>query len=314
MSESVLVTGSSGMIGTALGEALLERGHEVTGVDVDPNRWNEDLDRRTHAVDLRDPPPSPSFLEGVDTIVHLAAHARVYELVKNPRLAHENAVMTNEVLEWARRHDISRVVLGSSREVYGDSDAVIHSERETFVRRCESPYTASKVGSEAMLTAYQNCYGIDATILRFSNVYGRYDASDRVVPLFVARALDDDDLTVYGEGKVLDFTYVDDVVTGIRLCLDNPGVASGETFNVASGEGSSLTSLAEHVTSRLDTDASVVTEPSRPGEVTRFVADISKARRLLGYEPSYSLAAGVDRAVEWYRDRGDVRREVRSAE
>jgi UDP-glucose 4-epimerase len=295
---SVLITGSSGTVGTALALRLLDAGCDVHGVDVRPNRWSDRVDERTTIVDLRD---AGVELPEADCLIHLAAHARVHRLVQEPKRAMENVDMTFSVLEHARRNDIDRVVFASSREVYGNNPRTVYHENDSYTRFCESPYTASKISGEAFVNSYQQCYGLDSVTLRFSNVYGRFDASDRVVPLFIARAARGLDLTVYGRGKVLDFTYIDDCVEGVFRTVRRFDKVSGEQLNIASGQGYSLLELAEAVRSRLDADVDVSVEPSRTGEVGRFVADTSKARRILGFEPEYDLGRGIERTVEWYR-------------
>jgi len=298
--NSVLVTGASGMIGTALIERLHDRGYDVTGVDVEPNRWSDAVEDRTVRADLLDDAVGEALPSDVDVLVHLAANARVHRLVENPRRARDNFEMTFNVLEYARQVGVSRVVFGSSREVYGNKGKIVYSEEDTYVDECESPYTASKVGGEAMLKAYEQCYDIEASILRFSNVYGRFDVSDRVLPLFIAQAHDGQDLTVYGDDKVLDFTYLDDCVDGIVRVIEKFHKAKGTTFNIASGEGTSLIELAEEITRRVDTDVDIHVEPNRTGEVGRYVADISKANKVLNYDPAYSFDEGLDATVDWY--------------
>jgi UDP-glucose 4-epimerase len=309
--NSVLVTGASGMIGTALIERLHDRGYDVTGVDVEPNRWSDAVEDRTVRADLLDDAVGEALPSDVDVLVHLAANARVHRLVENPRRARDNFEMTFNVLEYARQVGVSRVVFGSSREVYGNKGKIVYSEEDTYVDECESPYTASKVGGEAMLKAYEQCYDIEASILRFSNVYGRFDVSDRVLPLFIAQAHDGQDLTVYGDDKVLDFTYLDDCVDGIVRVIEKFHKAKGTTFNIASGEGTSLIELAEEITRRVDTDVDIHVEPNRTGEVGRYVADISKANKVLNYDPAYSFDEGLDATVDWYTRNAQFFDEIR---
>ncbi|WP_049935932.1 NAD-dependent epimerase/dehydratase family protein [Haloplanus natans] len=298
--KSVLVTGASGMIGTALIERLHGDGYDVTGVDIEPNRWSDVVSDLTVRADLLDDAVGDALPTDIDILVHLAANARVHRLVKNPRRARDNFEMTFNVLEYARQSGVSRVIFGSSREVYGNKGKIVYSEEDTYVDECESPYTASKVGGEAMLKAYEQCYDLEASILRFSNVYGRFDVSDRVLPLFIAQAHDGQDLTVYGDDKVLDFTYLDDCVEGIVRVIEKFHKAKGTTFNIASGEGTSLIELAEEIARRVDTDVDIHVEPNRTGEVGRYVADISKANKVLNYDPVYSFDEGLDAAVDWY--------------
>ncbi len=303
--HSILITGSSGTVGTALAEELLSRGYEVTGIDKRPNPWSEAVDNRTTTVDLTgdlDPEPLP---DNPDLVVHLAANARVHRLVRNPDLAKENFDTTYRILEYARETDAS-VLFSSSREVYGNNGRIVHSETDTYVDECESPYTASKIGGEALVKSYQECYGIDTSIVRFSNVYGKYDKSNRVIPLFISLANNDTDLTVYGEEKLLDFTYIDDCIAGVSDLIDQFYKASGTTFNIASGEGTSLIELAEIIIDELDSDSSIQIEENRTGEVSRFVADISKGQKLLGYNPEYDVERGLRATVDWYQSNPEV--------
>jgi UDP-glucose 4-epimerase len=305
---TVLVTGSSGTIGTALAERLLSEGYDVVGADLVPNRWSTAVDERTVRTDLLDPADLDSLPADVDVVVHLAANARVRALVEQPERARDNFESTFNVLEYVRDNDVSAVVFSSSREVYGNGKETIRGEHGATIEGCESPYAASKMGGEALVESYAECYGIDACVLRFSNVYGRYDASDRVVPQFIARAEQGRALEVYGRNKLLDFTYLDDCVDGILRALKRLEVVAGMTFNIASGEGTSLLALAEAVVDRIGTRSTVRVEDSKAGEVNRFVADVSKASSVLGYEPTRSPLGGLDETIDWYRENGLVDR------
>jgi len=297
--SSVLVTGISGTVGTALAESLINNGYDVTGVDLVENRWSDRVDERTIVTDLRFEENLGELPESIDLVVHLAANARVHKLVEDPSKAKENFDTTYNVLEYARNIGAD-IVFSSSREVYGNNGKIIYDETDTYVDECESPYTASKIGGEALVKSYGRCYDMQTSVLRFSNVYGKYDVSDRVVPLFIAQAQAGDDLTVFGEDKILDFTYVDDCVNGVTRVVENFQKVSGTTFNIASGEGSSLVELAELIVEKTDADVSVEVEPNRTGEVSRYVADISKAEKLLGYEPEYDFEQGIEETIDWY--------------
>lgn len=297
--EHILITGSNGTIGTELTLQLLDQGYDVTGVDFVSNPWSKTVEEHTIQLDLREEDITAQLPDDIDLIIHLAANARVYKLIETPSKALDNFITTFKILEYAREIG-SDLIFGSSREVYGNREKIIHAETDTYVDECESPYTASKVGGEAMVKSYDNCYDIRTTILRFSNVYGRYDMSDRVVPLFIAQAANDQKLTVFGGDKLLDFTYLDDCVDGIVSVINNFQKCSGETFNIASGQGSSLVELAETIRDKLGSNSTIDVESSRPGEVARFVADTSKARRILNYNPSYDLQEGISDTVEWY--------------
>jgi len=297
--SSVLVTGSSGTVGTALAESLLDEGYEVTGVDMTRNRWSDRVDDRTIVADIRSADSLSQLPTDVDLVVHLAANARVHKLVENPSMAKENFDTTFNVLEYAREVGAD-FIFSSSREVYGNNGKIVYDETDTYVDECESPYTASKIGGEALVMSYGKCYGMDTVILRFSNVYGKYDVSNRVVPLFIAQAEAGEDLTVFGEDKVLDFTYIDDCIAGVTRVVNKFRKSTGTTFNIASGQGYSLLELAEVIVDETGADVSIHTEPNRTGEVSRYVADISKAQKLIGYEPTYSFEEGIERTVDWY--------------
>lgn len=296
----VLITGSSGMIGTSLAISLLSEGYSVTGADIRHNRWSDEINDRTVVFDLIKDEFSDLLTRDFDMIIHLAANARVHKLVQDPSKAKDNFEMTFNVLEYARETGVSNLVFGSSREIYGNKSKVVYSEKDTLVDECESPYTASKVGGEAMVKAYEQCYDIDACILRFSNVYGRYDVSDRVIPLFISRASRGNDLTVYGGDKVLDFTYLDDCVDGITRAIRQFNKAKGTTFNIASGQGYSLVELAKIIANRFDDNIDIHVKSNRTGEISRYVADITKAQKILGYNPECTFEEGIEATIDWY--------------
>jgi UDP-glucose 4-epimerase len=303
--SSVLITGSSGTVGTMLAESLIEKGYDVTGADIVQNQWSEVVNQSSHIVDLGDKSAFETLPTEIDLIVHLAANARVHKLVENPSLAKENFDTTFNVIEYAREIGAD-LLFSSSREVYGNNGKIIYDETDTYVDECESPYTASKIGSEALVKSYDKCYDINTTIVRFSNVYGKYDASNRVIPLFIAQACRGKDLTVYGDDKILDFTYIDDCVQGVVSLIEQFRKVSGMTFNIASGRGTSLIELAESIVEATDSNVDIEIEPNRTGEVKRYVADISKANRIIGYEPSYTIEEGLDATVEWYQSQPEL--------
>ncbi len=296
----IIVTGSSGTIGTRLVEKLLERGLEVVGIDWEPNKWQPSIDAITKRVDLRDEHALEKMDINADIVVHLAANARVYELVEHPDRARDNFLTTFNILEFARRKNIKRILFASSRECYGNIPAERYTEDMARMENCESPYTASKIAGEALVEAYTRCYGIDHIIFRFSNVYGMYDDSVRVVPNFIRLARRGDPLVVFGKDKCLDFTYIDDTIAGIIAAIDRFEAAKNDTYNIAFGEATTITHLAQRITQLLKSSSPLEMKSPRTGEVIRYVADIEKAKRVLGYDPKTSFDEGIEKSVEWY--------------
>ena len=308
----ILLTGSSGQIGTNLALRLLRDGHEVFGIDKRLNTWTDEFpyllqDLAGHYA------PFPGGINGVeypevDLVVHLAAHAKVHQLVREPHRALENAMMTFNVLEYARQSNLP-IVFSSSREVYGDVHRFEgYSEQAADFAYTESTYSASKIAGEAFIYSYARCYGLPYLVFRFSNVYGRYDNDlhrmVRVIPLFTHSMLRGEPITIYGgRDKTLDFTYVDDCIDGIvrGIVALADGRVVNQTINLAYGQGNTLVRCAELIAAELAVEPEMTLAPSLLGEVTHYVADLSKARSLLGYEPGVPLEEGIARSVDWFR-------------
>ncbi len=310
----VLVTGSSGQVGTNLALQLLADGHTVYGVDSRQNTWVPDA-FPTYLQDLSQRYPSVDGGIGgitypeVDVVVHLAAHAKVHQLVRQPHRALENTTMTFNVLEYCRALDLP-LVFSSTREVYGDVHRFEeYGEEAADFAYTESPYSASKISSEAYIYAYARCYDLRYLVFRFSNVYGRYDNDlvrmERVIPLFMHQLSRGEPITVYGgDEKVLDFTYVDDCVDGITRGIERlaGGEVSNQTINLAFGEGNTLVRAAELIAAKLGVTPDMTKKPSLKGEVTHYVADIRKASDVLDWRPSTPLSDGISLAVEWFQE------------
>src|SRR5918911_1789806 len=253
----VLITGSNGQIGTNLALRLLDEGHSVFGVDKRINTWTGSWAAPNSGFQylLQDLSNNyPAYEKGiggveypeVDVVVHLAAHAKVHELVRQPHRAMENVTMTYNVLEFCRLARLP-IVFSSSREVYGDIHRYIEDESlrpatmgesTAHFAYTESPYSASKIASEALIYSYARCYGLRYLVFRFSNVYGRYDNDlsrmVRVIPLFTQRLLRNQPITIYGGSeKTLDFTYVDDCIDGLARGIEElvAGGVVNETIN-----------------------------------------------------------------------------------
>lgn len=300
----VLITGSSGQIGTNLGLALMDRGDQVVGVDHRRNTWTNRIE--TKVLNLVGAKPDSLPSGPFDLVVHLAANAKVFELVENPQKAMDNVSMLFAVLEYCRLNKLP-MVFASSREVYGDIHRHITEEAAADFVVAESPYSASKIAGEAFIYSYAQCYDLPFMVFRFSNVYGRYDNDlerlERVIPLFVDRIGRGQPIVVYGKDKVLDFTYVDDCVAGVMAGIDAlfERRVVGQTINLAYGHGNTLLDVVNIIALALGKEPDATFLPSRTGEVTRYVADIAKARKLLGYNPQTPLSSGLRKSVAWAR-------------
>ncbi len=306
MRQKILITGSSGTVGTALAQELMKRKIDVIPLDLKQSYWDRRINARTVFHDLRRP-ITPAILprgkSRPDMIIHLAANARVHDSVFDPKLAFDNYRMTYNVLEYARQHNVKRVLFSSSREIYGESAGERpRPEDSSRVEMMRSPYTASKYGSEALIAAYADCYGIKSVIARLSNVYGRYDVSERVIPLFSYYAMRNRDITVFGSKKKLDFTFIDDCIDGLTKIVNRFDSVAGHTFNISCGQGERLTDLAHWIVELFDSDSSISVASKRIGEITSFIGDISAARKLLAYDPKVGLRDGLEQTVAWYSD------------
>ena len=290
----------------------MDRGAAVLGIDKRSNSWTDRIE--TRILDLATASPEDLRKHAKpDVVLHFAANAKVFELVEHPDRAMDNVKMLFTVLDYCRQERVP-LIFSSSREVYGDIHRHVTDEAEADHVVAESPYSASKLAGEAFVYSYARCYGLPFLVFRFSNVYGRYDNDlqrmERVIPLFVDRIARNLPIVVYGKEKVLDFTYVDDCVSGVLAGIDAllAERARDETVNLASGRGSTLGDVVNLAALALGTEPDVRYEPSRAGEVTHYVADLTKARSILAYEPTTPLTAGLPLSIEWQREAGSLPR------
>lgn len=305
----ILVTGSSGQVGANLGLALIQKGFSVLGIDKRPNSWADQIPSLQHDLTqgmptLAEIAAAASHFDQPDLIVHLAANAKVHELVLDPSRAHQNTTITFNVLEFCRRHR-TPIIFSSSREVYGRPQPPAVAEDTTDVFHILSPYAAYKMADEMLIYAYNHCYGLKYLIFRLSNVYGRYDNDldrmTRVLHVFIDQMRRGRPITIYDRHKVIDFTYIDDCIHGLMLGIEklSSGQVVNETFNLSSGSPASLLQLAETIAANLGVTPQVIDQPIQPGEINFYVADLTKIKQRLGYEPQVSFEEGIKRAIEW---------------
>jgi nucleoside-diphosphate-sugar epimerase len=304
-----LVTGGAGFIGSHLVRALLERGDRVVVLDNFASGRRSNLDELAGEIelvegDLRSYERVHAAMGGVELVFHEGALPSVPRSVQDPLTTNEvNVGGTLNVLLAARDEGARRVVFASSSSVYGDADGARRSETQR--PQPLSPYGVAKLAAESYCRAFWQVYGLETVSLRYFNVFGpRQDPSSQyaaVVPRFIARLLEGKPPVVYGDGnQSRDFTYVGNVVAGNLLAASTPNVA-GEVLNVATGGSLTVNDLSATIQDSLGVDIEPVYEPARVGEIEHSAADISRATRLLGYEPLQSVEEGIATTIDSLR-------------
>ena len=308
-----LVTGGAGFIGSHLSDALARRGHGVRVADnlVTGKRSNLDHVPGVEFLegDLADPAFARRAVDGVQYVLHQAAIPSVPRSVADPVTSHRaNVDATLNVLVASREAGVKRLVFAGSSAAYGNTPTL--PKREDMPTNPLSPYALQKVVGEQYLQMFTRLYGLETVSTRYFNVFGpRQDPSSPysgVISVFATALLEKRSPTIYGDGgQTRDFTYVDNVVDGVLRACEAPA-ASGEVINVATGGRISLNDLFRAMRAIVGGSVELDYMASRAGDVQDSQADISKAKRLLGYEPSVSFEEGLRRTVEWYRTAAPV--------
>jgi len=313
--KNILVTGGAGFIGSHLVDRLLaEKRWRVVVVDdfndfYDPSvkRANvsghlENSAYRLVEVDIRDRAGLISLFDEMsfDVIVHLAARAGVRPSLKEPQLyAETNINGTLNLLELARESNIKQFVFGSSSSVYGVNAKVPFSEDDP-IRNPISPYAATKAAGELLCHTYSHLYGLRCVCLRFFTVYGARQRPDLAIHKFARLISRGEPIPVFGDGTTRrDYTYIDDIIGGVRAAIDYDA-SNYEVFNLGESRTVELRELIALLEKELDRHAVVDRQPMQPGDVPQTFADITKARKLLGYDPHTQIEEGIKRFVEWF--------------
>jgi UDP-glucose 4-epimerase len=302
--ERVLVTGGCGFIGANLVRRIAaERGWQVRVIDdLRTGRESYVPDDLAEVVigDVADPAVLEPALEDVDAVVHLASQTGVLPSVENPARDFEGSITaTFRVLDACRTHGIARFVFASSGASVGDVTPPIH---ENVVPKPLSPYGAGKLAGEAYVQGFAGSFGMQTAALRFSNVYGPYSLhKDNAIPNFIRRCLRGERLEIYGDGsQTRDFIHVQDLCDGIIGAVRADGIG-GEIFQLGTSVETSVVDLARLIQEVTGADVEIDYEERRAGEVYKSRVDISKAQRLLDFQPAIELREGLALTAEWYR-------------
>ncbi|HTY17242.1 MAG TPA: SDR family oxidoreductase [Myxococcota bacterium] len=301
-----LVTGGAGFIGSHLVDALLDQGFRVRVIDDFSSGREENLaDARGRFELLRgdftDPEVAARAVEGVELVFHQGAVPSVPRSVAEPvRTNRVNVDGTLAVLEAARRAGVRRLVYAASSSAYGDTEVL--PKVETLPADPRSPYALQKHVGEVYCRLYHELYGLETVALRYFNVFGpRQDPRSTyaaVVPRFASACLRGEPPRIHGDGEQSrDFTYVADTVRANLLAADAPG-AVGRVINVAGGRRIAMNRLLAEIQEIVGSELEPIHEPARPGDVRHSLADLSRARDLLGFEPAVPLAEGLRRTIE----------------
>ena len=307
-----LVTGGSGFIGSNIARKLLERGDDVRVFDdISTGRRENILDIEADIEliesDLRDFPMVQRSMVGVDYVLHQGALPSVPRSVSDPIRSNDvNVNGTLNVLIAARDARVKRVVYASSSSVYGGISTLPWVE--TMSPLPISPYAASKLAAEHYAQVFYKVYGLETVGLRYFNVFGpRQDPTSQysaVLPKFVMTMLKGKSPVIFGDGRQSrDFTFVDNIVKANLLAVEAEEGIAGEVFNVSCGERYTILDFVNTLKKILDVNVEPVFDVDRKGDVKHSLADISKARSILGYEPEVRFEEGLEKTIEWYKER-----------
>lgn len=309
-----LVTGGSGFIGSNIAHELVKRGEKVRIVD------NFSTGRRRNIsdfldevdlmeVDIRDLGDMRRAVRGVDFILHQAALPSVPRSINDPIESNETNVNgTLNLLIAAKDAGVKRLVYATSSSVYGDMPVL--PKCEDMMPCPLSPYAVGKLTGEHYCKVFYNVHGLETVSLRYFNVFGsgqdpasQYSAA---IPKFISAMLEGRPITIYGDGEQSrDFTHVQNVVNANLLACEAPDVA-GAVINIACGEAASVNELISAIERELNIEAERIYQESRPGDVLHSCADITRAREMLGYEPTVSFGEGLKKTVEWFANNHKV--------
>lgn len=311
----ILVTGGAGFIGSNLCETLLKQGREVLVLDNFNDYYDPAIKRRNietaltySAYSIREGDIRDQELVGEvmstfrpQAVIHLAAMAGVRPSIERPHLYNDvNIAGTTVLLEAVREHSVQNFVFGSSSSVYGSHDSVPFSEEDVLSRPI-SPYAATKLAGEQLCFTYHHLYGIPVTCLRFFTVYGPRQRPEMAIHLFTRKIMSGEFIILYGDGSSRrDYTYIDDIIDGVIRSLDRP--QGFEIFNLGESRTVALLEMVTTLEDAIGRKADIRYEPDQPGDVPVTYADVTKAGRVLGYEPTVPIEEGIRLFVKWIKN------------
>ena len=317
------ITGGAGFIGSTLSAKLIEQGDSVIVIDNFCDLYNPKIKERNiqqlqknekfklYKNDIRDRQAIKKIFDEnkIDVVMHLAAMAGVRPSIENPVLYQEvNCLGTQNILEEMKLHNITNGVFASSSSVYGNCKEVPFRE-DMIVDFAISPYAATKKANEVMAHVYHKLYNMNIIMLRFFTVYGPKQRPDLAINKFTRLMLEGKEIPMFGDGTTSrDYTYVDDIVDGIiKSCnyvLNNENVY--EILNIGNSSPTSLKEMINTIAEVLEIEPKIKQLPMQPGDVDRTFADVSKAKKLLGYEPHISFKEGIEKFVAWYKENQEL--------
>jgi len=317
--KTYLITGGAGFIGSSLSERLIKEGNRVVAIDNFCDFYNPTIKEnnvkeliknsnfKLYRNDIRDRESVKKIFEenNIDIVMHLAAMAGVRPSIENPVLYQEvNCMGTQNILEEMKAHNVKNLVMASSSSVYGNCKEVPFKEN-MIVDFAISPYAATKKANEVMTHVYHKLFDMNVIMLRFFTVYGPKQRPDLAINKFTRLMLEDKEIPMFGDGTTSrDYTYIDDIVDGIiRSCnyVENNNDVY-EILNLGNSSPVSLKEMINTIGQAIGVEPKIKQLPMQPGDVDRTFADISKAKKLIGYNPKTSFKEGIERFIKWYKE------------
>ena len=304
-----LVTGGAGFIGSHIVDALVNNGDKVSVLDDLSSGRLENLEGVKDKIefiegDIRDKAVTKRAMQGVDYVLHQAALRSVPKSLGNPELYNDvniNGVLN--ILSAAKEAGVKRVVFASSSSIYGETDKL--PEKEVFLPLLISPYALTKLAGEYYCRIFSEIYGLETASLRYFNVFGPRQSLENeyavVIPKFITCMLKDEEPPIHGDGKqTRDFTYVENVVQANIKAATTPGIKC-EVFNIACGKAYSVLDIVKYANKILKKDIKPKLGPIRPGDVKYTLADITKAKKLINFDPKVGFEEGLKKTIEYFR-------------